>query len=1116
MYHQTKQTALSSVLFTAVLFILSLNSFAGDITVSVAKKSYNGADVSCYRAEDAQLTITAQGGSGIYTYSIDNGRNYQNSNVFSNLAGGQNYIVIVKDSKGLTSRAQWIWVSTIYNPVTISSSYATKTTCSTSSDGEISFSAFGGTGKLVFSIDNGATWQAETKFKNLAAGTYRLIARDYNGCTSDDKMITVEAGSGVKAVIDYREDYSCNWGKGKVQVRGTNGVAPYQYSIDGLPYVSSGEFSNLAPGSHTVVAVDSKGCTGSVSFTINAVLTATLSGDTTINEGGIAKLHVDINEGSARRTGYKLVLKGSNGELYTFNNLRSGENVLDMENISATTTFTISEVTSAAGCTAYSSGSANVTVAVEKRIVWLGINSNWNDKTNWSNNKVPGANTDILIGKKSNDPMINEDAYAQNITMGDGATLLLSGKLILSGNITGAAESVDALMGTIEFNGSEMQELNGNIFKGNNLGNMIISNNLNLSDSLNVYENIDFNATNKNFYTNDLLTLKSTAEGSANVGDLSRNKIQGKVTVENYIPAKKGWKFIAVSTRGSQTIKDAWQEGQSDNVNGFPGNGIQITGEMNDWKAKGFDAKSYTPSMKTYNSNTDLWEGIKSTYDSFKDTSNAYMVFIRGDRSATTVSAPANETTLRTKGELKSGDQSVINIEPGKFVPVGNPFASKLDLKKINADQKMFYYFWDPELGNNYGAYQTVKVKRDGSFRVIPGSKKISSDEVTVQSGQAFFVYAKKGGILQIKEDSKFVSKKDGQGDDNDDDDDDDGDRHQGRSALTAGVGSSDDELEIKLFAVVNGQTQLVDGVLQSFNSAYSKGFDEWDALKSANTGENLSIKADGRVLAIESSSFSENSDTTQLNLTGVKYQSYRFEISLNQQRFDKEAVLLDRFTGKTTPVLMGSVNNYEFAITRDAGSYAANRFLVIFRPLKPMPVTFNGVKAEKKESSVQVSWKVENEINVKQYNIEKSTYGVSFNTIGNVGADKSENYLFNDVNPANGINYYRVVSIDIDGKKGYSEIVKVAVNSTSNTTLNVYPNPVVGNTVKVQMNVHDKGIYYISIKNQIGQVVDTRKVNLSGSQNLEITPASKLPSGVYTIEVTYPTGAQSIARFVK
>lgn len=53
-------------------------------------------DATCFETNDGSITITASGGTGPYVYSIDNGLNFDASNVFNNLPPGE-YRIRVKD-----------------------------------------------------------------------------------------------------------------------------------------------------------------------------------------------------------------------------------------------------------------------------------------------------------------------------------------------------------------------------------------------------------------------------------------------------------------------------------------------------------------------------------------------------------------------------------------------------------------------------------------------------------------------------------------------------------------------------------------------------------------------------------------------------------------------------------------------------------------------------------------------------------------------------------------------------------------------------------------------------------------------------------------------------------
>jgi uncharacterized protein (DUF2141 family) len=131
---------------------------------------------------DGSITINANGGTGAYQYSIDNGATFQNGNTFNNLPSG-NYGIIVQDANG----CQGVDVASVSNASApaISSAPVTDANCNGDSNGSITVNANGGTGALQYSIDNGATWQAGNNFNGLPAGTYSIVVEDVNGCQAN-------------------------------------------------------------------------------------------------------------------------------------------------------------------------------------------------------------------------------------------------------------------------------------------------------------------------------------------------------------------------------------------------------------------------------------------------------------------------------------------------------------------------------------------------------------------------------------------------------------------------------------------------------------------------------------------------------------------------------------------------------------------------------------------------------------------------------------------------------------------------------------------------------------------------------------------------------------------
>jgi hypothetical protein len=105
-----------------------------------------------------------------------------------------------------------------------------------------------------------------------------------------------------------------------------------------------------------------------------------------------------------------------------------------------------------------------------------------------------------------------------------------------------------------------------------------------------------------------------------------------------------------------------------------------------------------------------------------------------------------------------------------------------------------------------------------------------------------------------------------------------------------------------------------------------------------------------------------------------------------------------------------------------------------------PLPVTFRGIVARSENSTVSIQWDVADEIDVKGYQVERSSNGMQFEAIGFVEAHGKPFYSYTDAQAGNGSVFYRVKSVDIDGKFKYSSIVRVSNKRT--TTLKAFPVP--------------------------------------------------------------------------
>ena len=603
------------------------------------------------------------------------------------------------------------------------------------------------------------------------------------------------------------------------------------------------------------------------------------------------------------------------------------------------------------------------------------------------------------------------------------------------------------------------------------------------------------------------LTLKSTATNTAWLGDMTGNTITGKVTVERYISSRKAWRFLSVPANTTQTIQEAWQEGATSTTSDpVPGYGIQLSGAGG--TAAGFDLYSATPAIKTYNSSTNTWVGVANTNATVITSADGYMTFIRGDRTANSISSPVTSTTLRVKGTLYTGNQTPIVVPAGTFTSMSNPYASAIDMRNITktAGVKDFFYIWDPALAGNYGygAYQTFSNNGSGNYVITPGGGSYgASGSISnyIQSGLAFFVQgAIGGGSLTFKEAAKTT----------------------GSAVASFAEGLPKPQLQVNLFGFnADNSTYMADGLLINYDDGYSNNVDDMDAIKIGNTSENLSTKTNNTLLVVERKHTISISDTIFLNLTGVSAHNYRLEFTASQlYQPGLTGFIIDNYLHATTPLNIEGITDIDFAVTNVAASKASNRFMIVFSQLGTLPVTFTSVKAYKQDNNVNVEWKVDNELNIKQYETEKSTDGNVFKNLAisapKINGSQSASYLVTDTHPLEGYNYYRIKSTDEDGKTAYTNVVKVLIGSSKHD-ITVYPNPVVNDVIRLQLNNQPQGKYGMRLLNKAGQVLIVKQAEHLDGSSIEIIQLDKyLPRGIYQLEITKPGGSILVIKIVR
>jgi hypothetical protein len=137
------------------------------------------------------------------------------------------------------------------------------------------------------------------------------------------------------------------------------------------------------------------------------------------------------------------------------------------------------------------------------------------------------------------------------------------------------------------------------------------------------------------------------------------------------------------------------------------------------------------------------------------------------------------------------------------------------------------------------------------------------------------------------------------------------------------------------------------------------------------------------------------------------------------------------------------------------------------------LPVTFESFNVNATDKGNQLTWVIGIQQNVSHYEVEYSTDGVNFSSVGSLPARSGSvhltySYLHKITNSKTG--YYRIKVVDLDGGVMYSAIEVVKPQQLI-ATLSTYPNPTVGQMkVKIPTSIH--GTYYLKLYDEAGKLV--------------------------------------------
>ncbi|MCS3795657.1 T9SS type A sorting domain-containing protein [Niastella sp. OAS944] len=182
----------------------------------------------------------------------------------------------------------------------------------------------------------------------------------------------------------------------------------------------------------------------------------------------------------------------------------------------------------------------------------------------------------------------------------------------------------------------------------------------------------------------------------------------------------------------------------------------------------------------------------------------------------------------------------------------------------------------------------------------------------------------------------------------------------------------------------------------------------------------------------------------------------------------------------------------------------------IVQTALGALPVNLISFTASLNNSNAHIQWRTEGEMHNDYFEVERSTDGQTFTTIGKVTGNNGtgiQHYSLIDQNAAllnTSRIYYRLKIISTTGESEYSNIVSIPLQTSTSPIVNVTPNPFTSQ-LKVTIQLPEAARVAIRVSDIRGQVLKTEYVNVpKGQFIIPFTGVGNLVRGIYVLTVQF------------
>lgn len=169
------------------------------------------------------------------------------------------------------------------------------------------------------------------------------------------------------------------------------------------------------------------------------------------------------------------------------------------------------------------------------------------------------------------------------------------------------------------------------------------------------------------------------------------------------------------------------------------------------------------------------------------------------------------------------------------------------------------------------------------------------------------------------------------------------------------------------------------------------------------------------------------------------------------------------------------------------------------------LPLRLLAFKGRRANNANELTWRTAAEVDFRRFEIERSTDGNRFETIGQTTARGGGDYFFADSRVTSAVNYYRLKLVNKNGSFAYSSVVLLKGTNSLSISL-ATPNPFNGE-VNVQVTTAKSGNVTLSLLDEKGrQVARKQTMAAAGANTVRLSNLQHLAAGMYLLQIATET----------